>query len=1433
MKRNDLMALPFTGAQLSQAKQNIENLGFILQQNAANISQNKPLSNEMQNNFDDLLNKVAKTLKLDVQSYIARPDDFSLTGVLLISLFSNNKIKNNELKQAKLNSPVNEAELAHIKESYSALQEEYEKVCKEAKNIAANSPDTQEYALLKQKLVEAEKRIELQSKAYEEEKRKLENKIQQIKASKDELEKEIEDMQTSDLKSKRSAKNDFEKIGKIFGISSCHSSNDVINGVREKFNIPGNETNICEAIKKRADEENNKYSQLLQTFGVKPTTRTPQTDITNSVQKSYIADVMRTLTRTYGSVVQGQNIPKIVDSVVSSFQSTLNGIIVSFNLPPTIDNKDIVEALKQKMRGRQSFGSSCQDLLTREISFDDKQTNQQEREELQKKVNELQQANEELQKENSANEEKLHSLEEENKKLEEQNSEIGKCLIAMKSENRDIKKKSQQKMQIFQKKVDQLSQVVNELISKLSDKKKENLTLKQDNETAMKIVSKLEKSLENEKTAYTELEQQMNTQITQIQEENDQLKQDLEQTQIQKSALSNLTLEPVETETSKKLQAAVNEIIENYQDQCNQLKHDSQIRLKLISIIRKQSDLLIKYDEYTKKQSEENQQTTTTRDIQVHETILAPQKSTNDVDDEALIKLIDELDLEGELSETVNEVKQLAQEEDISTKEKLSNILNLLVDTITKGKKEMNEEQAANNEKLEMKEAAIARMIKILQKQTAFIEQLATSNVDMNADLRDMMLESIAKTQGFLVENGSGLIEDRALYDATNVNSDPLKLLEAVEELFEKYRDINTDEGKELLLILAQSVAVSSVLRRYGSESQTQITRLSNELKKVRAELDSTRGEMERRIKGLEEDEERRIAEINEKARSGSDIIDSVKNILRANITNPELLEPINLALENLRDGCVQYELDPNEYNDALATELQKTKMEFEQATTREINPPQMEESINEEENVNEESAKEEEINNLNKKISEQEEIINNLNEEVNARRSEIEKIAEENGQLQTKNNELLTTLKKSEKRCNQLESSIVDLEKVVKDKYKAKLDKAIAAIVEEQNGRIEQLQRRIKSVQRDNTKAIEQKNQEIEQAHQQYQDLAAQKENVERELKTSEAEAQNIIINLRTQLRDLSNQKISSELETKVLQQRIKSVEERMQREKDDIETQYSLKQLRSEEEIKSRTARIQEELENKKNEFLTKIVSELREFADPSIPVTETNIIELMSDIYTRLKINARDNERIEDLDRQMREIRQIIEAPKGTRTIVVIKNIIDTMKDLKLRINEIEKHKQLQNTETSADEWNSWGKKMVASIFSGKRIESPKEIRQKLEDALYASVKDKTTMNKLELLRRQKKILADSSMPEREDGPHTLCSIICSLMFIRRVQRLSHHIPTDIFVKNATKVGDEKSGKHSNDQEQQDQSDIFILPKEKKTSISDVFARSFSLY
>ena len=130
--------------------------------------------------------------------------------------------------------------------------------------------------------------------------------------------------------------------------------------------------------------------------------------------------------------------------------------------------------------------------------------------------------------------------------------------------------------------------------------------------------------------------------------------------------------------------------------------------------------------------------------------------------------------------------------------------------------------------------------------------------------------------------------------------------------------------------------------------------------------------------------------------------------------------------------------------------------------------------------------------------------------------------------------------------------------------------------------------------------------------------------------------------------------------------------------------------------------------------------------------------------------------------------------------------VSDFSDTSNKQKERIEELENklNEQVSNQDSTVAEWEEWGRKVYASSSDKAQMpHSSEQLRNVLEEMIYAAGSGKSLANEIDILRAQKKLLNSSTdvVYQKSDveEPQSLIPAICALMFVRRVMKMSHVI------------------------------------------------------
>jgi hypothetical protein len=748
----------------------------------------------------------------------------------------------------------------------------------------------------------------------------------------------------------------------------------------------------------------------------------------------------------------------------------------------------------------------------------------------------------------------------------------------------------------------------------------------------------------------------------------------------------------------------------------------------------------------------------------------APQQETTDaLNSDQFLDVFVDLPT-ADIEDDVADIAQAANSSK-SLKERLTRVVRLAIERLQASARHRSSLQREMS-LFKDKTPQVNRLLGILSGQLRFVERLAhTNDPDIDGDVRSAMLENAARIHCFLADNAAGLIENVSIFDLLGLNVDPLLLKNGLVALFNTYDKVAEDNAGEWMVLLRQAMAAALLIKRYCNEVQTQCQHYAAEVTILRKDVDNFRREIDQRVESARVDAEAESLASKQKLAVAVDKMKNVEKILKSNILNPNISAQVSRCLDAIDEdtvftisdqevvGALRCELeDLQKAHDQTVEELKETRRElaaFQNATSKEI------------EEIGESSA-----------IIEQD-----ATALIQTQAGEIERLS---AIVESQNTELKQTRETIVELQGAIEQLTIAKEAEVKDlktKASRKLEKTVRLIVAEQNSRIDKLNAKIKSAKSEIQKkeealALQQEKIQSQEATQ--QDLGEQQTQIEDELRKSAAQLEIAQQSLRAQ----SGRVAELELDLKLAQNRLKTSEEKLERERAHFDNQQALRQFTADAESQSRADQIAHEFSEKQRLFFVEICNLFKDFVDFSIPMTQPNVLHMLSEVSTKVKLMSRENDLGSDFERQIKEIRVIVSAPKGTRTPAVIADLVETASSMK---QKVERYEQLERERVPAseirNEWTEWGRRVYSSIKSGEvPPRTSNELRVKLEDALFAAASHRSIPEKLAQLRRQKALLIRGDVVFDRALPTTaFLPIICSMMFYRRILRLSHQIPT----------------------------------------------------
>lgn len=216
------------------------------------------------------------------------------------------------------------------------------------------------------------------------------------------------------------------------------------------------------------------------------------------------------------------------------------------------------------------------------------------------------------------------------------------------------------------------------------------------------------------------------------------------------------------------------------------------------------------------------------------------------------------------------------------------------------------------------------------------------------------------------------------------------------------------------------------------------------------------------------------------------------------------------------------------------------------------------------------------------------------------------------------------------------------------------------------------------------------------------------------------------------------------------------------------------------------------------------------LTDLIDNSPPIDD-----IIQKVETCLQISSEYQEKINE----MKDTRNILNIPENESLSKGAKIINDSLKDLmkqnaefransdnvRLRCAEVDrKRNEQERAIKAAAEWEQWSKSILYQITDGTAaIHGTKDVRFLLEEALLSTIGRKGILTKLDILKAEKKIFTtfaltgnmdylnlsadisrnSSSQPLLITKVGSIRPIMVSIMFVRRLQVISHRLPVKL--------------------------------------------------
>jgi hypothetical protein len=279
--------------------------------------------------------------------------------------------------------------------------------------------------------------------------------------------------------------------------------------------------------------------------------------------------------------------------------------------------------------------------------------------------------------------------------------------------------------------------------------------------------------------------------------------------------------------------------------------------------------------------------------------------------------------------------------------------------------------------------------------------------------------------------------------------------------------------------------------------------------------------------------------------------------------------------------------------------------------------------------------------------------------------------------------------------------------------------------------------------------------------------------------------------------VKELKAELSAARIDLTMLQLRMKSNEERVDRDQKLAETRFRMKLLSLETAHQTAVETLQANFEEKEHHFMVSVCERFKEFVDFNAPISEDSVQETLDQVLNAFRIAGKRSREGEQSMKELAEIRTIVGADQNTsisRCVSAFVKEYHQYQNIRQQIENdqreaaelVRQSRAAQDGEKTSHEWEIWGRRihgLVTDSFT--TTKSPRELQIALEETLLGVLNQRQLKRKLEILRMEKILLVrgliKSHFPQRKY--HSIASVICAAACVHRLRKLAGHLPTNL--------------------------------------------------
>ena len=922
-------------------------------------------------------------------------------------------------------------------------------------------------------------------------------------------------------------------------------------------------------------------------------------------------------------------------------------------------------------------------------------------------------------------------------------------------------------------------------------------------ESAKKSIEKKKRQNGDLKSTISQLNEQkqkVDLEIQVLKDENTKLKEKVNEFIVKKESdqINDLEKQLKKLQSEKEqLLTLIDNFTELLDQQARELEQETNSRNELVTALHKSTMLNHELEErYQKAETQLNNSKNA-----VQKTLFSLKENSEPLNQTNNRELLDILDSINKLSPSINNnevkenVQKLVDNLEMTNVDKINNIILTLSQNIKNDNENDMDNYENNMKRSAIMEQAFISIVKFVEKLagTGDVMQWVQSSYSPQ-DLRSTLLAEIAKINAFIQENASGIVEESQFFDELSLNNNYSDFEKSMEAIFEKYRDLKTEEGKDLMILLTQAIVANDVLRKFANEAKLQCEHQISELTVVKNEAEIERQEL-----------------LSKHRQEVNQLHDELLQVQIDNGNNKEKLETVVSILEKAasNDPNIKKLFETIKENDikpsAISEEFKSLSLTGDEQSIIQQLKQRIKEYEEEKQRAKEKQEREtaEQLNQIEiikKELSDSLEQMNALHQENQALNQQVEESKQENiKSTSTLKDQLIKVTCQMEKLKEKCAVEVTKTQKENRALVK-KLKEVVLDFEETKQQMKNAMKKKIAKVTAQKDEEVEQQKKEVSSREEKIGELENQLQDSHQQIHLLESK----IENLNSMMQDQNEAEAKLKLSQKMLTTKIAAMEDKIRRDKTTYDSQLKLKAFAIETDAQAKIDANKAEFNNKLQSLLRNIYSvletSLNSCKDETVePIVDEDCIKLMIEA---LHDKA---ERAEEMSKELKECKEELDSikyalgatSKGSNAAQIITDLVEKVNAQTQEISKLtEEYQQMKKNsihvrsvlqqEKLSREWEEWARKLLYLVNDGVfSVKSAKEIRFAVEECIYVALKNKIIWRRLDTLRDEKKLIIKNNLNTFKAGEKhlTFDQLFYVVKFAKMVQRLSGHINTEL--------------------------------------------------